>query len=178
MERAYSGHAAMREYIVIMGARVLPDGRMSGALRRRAQAALELANRNPNARILATGGVGECPPSEAEAVRDWLVAQGIARDRILIEPDSLDTLQSAENCAAILLEQGSLGRVTVCSDRFHVIRSALLLRVFGVRARPGWIASGRRDMGRSRWLYYWLRDFVGLVWDVPIAVVRRSKRPR
>jgi uncharacterized SAM-binding protein YcdF (DUF218 family) len=151
---------------------------MSGALRRRAKGALELANRNPGVVFLATGGVGESLPSEAEAVRDWLVAHGIERDRILVEPRSRDTLQSAEYCAAILREQGSLRSVTICSDRFHVIRSVLLLRVYGVPAMPGWIESGRTDMGRRRWLYYWIRDFAALLWDLPIAVVRRFTQPR
>ena len=89
----------MNDYIVIMGARVLPDGRMSGALRRRAKGALELANRNPGVVFLATGGVGESPPSEAEAVRDWLVAHGIERDRILVEPRSRDTTPTMPRAA-------------------------------------------------------------------------------
>jgi uncharacterized SAM-binding protein YcdF (DUF218 family) len=167
----------MLDYFVIMGARVLPGGRISGTLQRRAEGALALAGSNPDARFLATGGVTEDSPSEAEVVRDWLVARGVTAERILVEPRSLDTLDSAEACAELILSADAPRSVTVCTDRFHVLRSTLLLRIFGVRAKPGWIASGVSAMGLRAWLFYWIRDLAGLVWDVPIALARRWKRP-
>lgn len=167
----------MTEYFVVMGGIVRADGSPGHALQRRIEGAARLSAANSNARFLATGAVGVHPPAEAIVIRDGLVQLGISDDRILIDTESHDTLSSAFNCSQMLHEAADAAIVTICSDRFHVLRCTLLFHIAGIPARPGWIASGRREFGLTRWIYYWVRDFAATIWDVPIALVRRLRGP-
>ena len=79
MDRGY-------DYIIVFGAAVRPDGQPSAVLRHRLEAAITWAKSRPQARFLVTGGLGDHPPSEAEAMRRYLLDRGIEESAIVIEP--------------------------------------------------------------------------------------------
>lgn len=164
-------------WIVIMGAAVRPDGTPSGAMRRRVAGALEFARtlRRP-AIFLPTGGVGRAGPAEAQVMGHLLRENGVAEERIVLEQDARDTLDSVENCAAILAAAVRGAPVYVVTDGFHLVRSVLLFRVYGVATRGVRIASARASAGWLRWLYYSLREVPAVPWDLALALVRRSRR--
>lgn len=166
-------------WFVVMGARVLPGGRPSGALRRRVQAAVDAAGGAPSARFLVTGAVGEHPPSEARVMCALLRDAGVAPDRIVLEETGTDTLSSLVACARLLRRAGAID-VRVCSDGYHLPRCRAVLRALGIRA--GAVAAVTPRSGRSgrawlgwAWLWARAREAAGLPWDVVLALWSRAR---
>lgn len=114
--------------IVVLGCRVGPGGVPSPALARRTLAAVQLFERGVAPRIVFTGGVGDHPPSEAEAAAALARRYGVPAHAILLEADSTSTEQNAR-FAAQLFERGAAGaggsrlRVVLVSDAYHVFRA-------------------------------------------------------
>jgi vancomycin permeability regulator SanA len=161
---------------VIMGARVDEQGTPSGALRRRLTGALAAASQCPTAVYLATGGSDGRGPTEAEAMRRWLVASGVREAAIWLDPDSTDTLSSIIRCAEIIRSHPNVRSVKVCSDRYHQLRCCWLLRLLGVRADAADMPSGRDANGTLRWALYYVREAAALPYDTLIVVGRRALR--
>lgn len=157
-----------------MGARVLPGGRPSGALRRRVAAAVAAAG--PATRFLVTGAVGGHPPSEARVMAELLRAAGVPEARIALEETGTDTLSSLIACVHILRVAGARD-VVVCSDAYHLPRCRAVLRALGVRAGAAPAHGARAATGTLRWLWALAREAAGLPWDVCLARRPTSRRP-
>ncbi|MEO0326757.1 MAG: YdcF family protein [Myxococcota bacterium] len=111
--------------IVVAGCRVMPNGRASPALRRRALLAAELYGQGRAPRVLLTGGVGDYPPSEARVAAAIVRAAGVPGEALLLEERSTSTEENARFAAARL---GAEARVLVVSDAYHVFRAERVFR--------------------------------------------------
>src|SRR5437867_7511040 len=88
---------AQLDFFVILGAGVQPDGTPSGALRRRVEGALDLAEKTTAAAaFLVTGGAGRYGPPEGTVMKRMLQERGIREDRIVVDAESRDTLSSVK----------------------------------------------------------------------------------
>ncbi|WP_430330913.1 YdcF family protein [Rhodococcus sp. ACT016] len=114
--------------IVVLGAGLYPDGTMRPLLVSRLQAALQLAQRFPVSPIIVSGGVPQSGVTEAQAMREWLVANGIPPIRITEENTSRSTVENAHNTDAILAQRGAAGAVVVTSPD-HLQRAMIDFRV-------------------------------------------------
>ncbi|RVW06507.1 YdcF family protein [Rhodococcus spongiicola] len=114
--------------IVVLGAGLYPNGTMRPVLVSRMQAALQLAQRFPFAPIIVAGGVPQSGVTEAQAMRQWLVANGIPAFRITEENTSRSTVENAINTNAILKQRGAPGAVVVTSPD-HLERAMIDFRV-------------------------------------------------
>jgi vancomycin permeability regulator SanA len=161
-----------RPAIVIFGAAVMADGRASPSLRRRIGYGVRAAAAWPGAPILCSGGVGRVAPSEASIMRQVLAAAGVASDRLTLDEDSLDTLQSVVAAARFVRRRGLDGCV-VCSDRYHIPRIRLLLAVLGVRTAAGPTQAGLAWTRRRYWVRMHLREALAIPYDLAIVLARR-----
>ncbi len=102
-------------------------------------------------------GPGEDVP-EAVAMADYLVARGVARDRVLLEDRSTTTWENLTFSKAIMTEQRPDYRCLVVTNNFHVLRAALLAR----KAK----LNGQVIGAPTAW-YFWptatLREFVAIL---------------
>lgn len=114
--------------IVVLGAGLYPDGTMRPVLVSRLRAALQLAQRFPLAPVVVSGGVPQSGVTEAQAMRQWLVANGIPEFRITEENTSRSTVENAVNTNAILQQRGATGAVVVTSPD-HLQRAMIDFRV-------------------------------------------------
>ncbi|MGC0366186.1 uncharacterized SAM-binding protein YcdF (DUF218 family) [Rhodococcus sp. 27YEA15] len=129
--------------IVVLGAGLFDDGTMRPLLVDRLDAALTLARKYPTAPIITSGGAPKSGVTEAQAMRNWLVSNGIPEDRITEEGRSGSTVENADNTARILADRGATG-VVVVSSNDHVERAMIDFRdavagsipVAGVIAAP------------------------------------------
>ena len=84
--------------IVILGAAVWADG-PSPTLQRRTGKALALWQRDPSQHLIPCGGLGQHPPTEAEAMRALLMDHGVPATHILSEDQSTNTYENIANAA-------------------------------------------------------------------------------
>lgn len=68
---------------------------------------------------------------ESRVLADQLVAWGIARDRLVVDPTALNTRDNAVESARIARERG-FERVLVVTSAFHMARSAACFRAVGL----------------------------------------------
>jgi len=150
-------------YIAIFGSRVMPDGSPSGSLLRRIDGAYQNGLLQKHPVFFVTGGTRNIAiPTEAAVMARILISKGIAAEDIIQDTESTDTLDSTLVAAKVLNKQI---QILVCSDRYHVVRISILLRMLGFRAKPIWIQSGRQATGTTNWCYMWFRDLIATLYD-------------
>lgn len=159
--------------IAIFGAAVLPGG-PSPSLLRRIGYGLAAARAHPEAKVLCSGGVGRFGPSEASVMVQRLLAEGVAPERLIVDEESLDTLQSVVVAARWSRRLGA-SPVIVCSDAYHVPRIRLMLGVLGVASAPGPRLPGRGGASRLHWTRMTLREGLAIPYDLAIVLARRRK---
>ena len=116
------------EVMVIFGCKVERDG-PSVMLRDRLDAALEYLEDHPDITVVVTGGKGDDEHvSEARAMRDYLTANGVEEDDILMEDQSRNTWQNVNYTLALLEDEGYdvTGDVALVSSGFHLARIQML----------------------------------------------------
>ena len=138
---------ATYDLIIVAGCRVRPDGQPSLALTRRVDHALRLYAEGRAPRVLFTGGVGDFPPSEAEAAAAYAVARGLPAEAALREAASTSTEENAAFAAQLTRAEGlPAERVLVVTDAYHTVRAR---RVFA-RHFAEVEATGSRPAARVR----------------------------
>lgn len=116
------------EIMVILGCQVKPWG-PSILLQDRIDKAVAYLKEHPDVIVVASGGQGpDEHMTEAQAIYDDLVAQGINADRILQEDQSHNTIQNLRNTKKLLEENGYgvEGDIVVVSNGFHLARVRML----------------------------------------------------
>lgn len=112
------------DYVVILGAGLNGD-KLSWLLSERMVTALEYLKYHPNTKTVVSGGQGPDEAiSEAEAMRDFLIANGIAAQRIVIEDKSKSTLENFKFIQRLLPAREN--KIVVVTSNFHMRRAALL----------------------------------------------------
>lgn len=110
-------------------------------------------------KLIVSGGQGADElTSEAVAMANYLMEQGVQKDAILIENRSRTTFENLTFSKAILEEQGLGKNVLVVTNSFHALRAGVFMRRLKI---PG------RSVGSKTAFYYlpsaWIRETVGLV---------------
>lgn len=123
--------------LLILGTRVR-GSEAEPALRLRAEAAAAFLRAHPGVIAVCCGGIvhDDQLKSEAQAIREILLQNGIDDSRILLEDQSRTTFENFAN-AKQLLEQAGLPapQLAVLSSDFHLLRASLIGRLCGVRAQ-------------------------------------------
>ena len=116
--------------IVVLGFQLAPDGGMAPELLGRCELALRAAEQYPNAFLFCTGGgtAREHPEiTEAGAMADWFLAQGLPAGRLIVEDRSTTTEENAMNALRILTEQyPQVHSLVIVTSDYHLPLSCLL----------------------------------------------------
>jgi len=85
--------------------------------------------------FIVTGGKGRPrdTTTEAEAARDYAIAQGVPASKILVEDQSRTTLEQLTTVGQMLRDSG-LRSAVIVSDRTHMLRSLRIARDQGIEA--------------------------------------------
>ncbi|SDF34338.1 DUF218 domain-containing protein [Thermus arciformis] len=139
-------------WIVVLGAAQY-GGRPSPALERRLEAALALYRKGLAPRIAVAGGKAPGDRfSEGEVGCRYLLAHGVARERLLCETESQSTYENL-----LFLKPHLRGRLLLVTDAPHLPRALFLARALGLKAE-GHGVPGAYPMG------YWLREALYRLW--------------
>ena len=152
------------KYLVVLGAQMKPEG-PSKVLQYRLDAALAYLTDHPECQVIVSGGQGADEHiSEAKGMYDYLVAHGLEADRILLEDQSVNTVQNLAFSAKYFDKEKD--EVLIVSNNFHVFRAVGIARRQGYQKVSGLAARG-----------YWfllpnnmLREFVGVCKDLILGI--------
>lgn len=124
------------DYLVVLGACVLKDGRPSDSFARRLETARAYLADNPQTLCIACGGQGsDEPASEARCAAEYLYARGIERNRVVLEDTSCSTTESLCNVANMINDP--LARVGVVTTGYHLFRTLAIARRVGIAYAVG-----------------------------------------
>lgn len=109
--------------LMIMGAKVLDDGRPDLMMKERLDTAIDIIDEDLNKIILSGGSIDE-NPTEARVMKEVLVENGIAEDRLILEEDSTSTFENLVFSKVLFLEN-NCEKVDIISHDFHLARIKL-----------------------------------------------------
>ena len=118
--------------IVVLGFQLNPDGTMKEELIERLTVALNSAKKYPRAYIVCTGGGTASEnesASEAGEMAKWLIAQGVEKNRVIVEDNSITTAQNAIFTYDILTSlYPSVKKLAILSSDYHIATGELLFK--------------------------------------------------
>jgi uncharacterized SAM-binding protein YcdF (DUF218 family) len=128
-DNSFATGARTVDAIVVLGAAQY-DGRPSPQLQARLDHALLLWKREAAAFIVVTGGKQANDRfTEAQAGREYLIANGVPAAVILVEPNGASTFESLAGVRRDLV--ATIGHVVLVSDPYHVLRARLVADELG-----------------------------------------------
>jgi uncharacterized SAM-binding protein YcdF (DUF218 family) len=117
--------------IVVLGSRVLANGQPGPALTRRTRHAVALYEQGLAPLIVCTGGLGDNPPTEAEAACSLAAELGVPTAALLLENQARSTEENALYTAALGRAHG-FATVIIVTDGYHQYRAGVLFRQAGL----------------------------------------------
>lgn len=139
----------------MLGNEVYKDGSLSPWLKGRVDAALALYRNKQVKRIFVSGGVGDSKFPEGDAMRNYLVQQGVPPEDIFTDNEGDNSYLTAKNFIA-LNEKEHFRSAVVVSSYFHVLRSKYIVQKLGFENVSG-------DHSRA----YFGKDILGLMREFP-----------
>ncbi|MCW4353056.1 YdcF family protein [Hoyosella sp. YIM 151337] len=118
--------------IVMLGYGLNDDGSMAPELVNRVAAGLAQAQATPDLPLFVSGGVPKRGITEAAAMKEWLLAQGVPASRITTEERSTSTVSNAQFTTE-LLQQLGISEVVLVTSPSHVRRAAAAFAATGTR---------------------------------------------
>lgn len=169
------------DYVIVLGAQVRGE-EISSSLKKRLDKAIKYAENNPNTMLVLSGGQGDGEDvSEAQAMHDYLVYNGVANSQLLREAKSTNTrenisfsrevIERHEHWKAALAKQKLEDsyqepdyhdvKIAVLTNNFHVFRAKEIAKKQGIRDIHGISASC--DMILAP--HYWIRECFAVLKD-------------
>ena len=141
------------DFLLILGCRVKGDT-PDEMLRLRAKAAAKFLNEHKNVRAICCGGIvhEDQTKSEAQAIKEILLQNGIESERIFLEDKSQTTFENFVNAKKITdsLQSEKEPEIAFISSEFHLMRASVIASLVGVRVSS--IPAPSPKKGRA--LYY------------------------
>lgn len=154
-----------RDVLIVLGARIMPDGELSTTVLHRVQTALKAYQDGYAKLIIVCGARGrDEPETEAGAMARWLTENGAPSSAIVTEDTSTDTIENLRHARAEMDARGLTTAIVVTSD-YHLTRALWLAKDQGLdaigAAAPGNITWGQRIESRFRESLSWINYFLG-----------------
>lgn len=163
----YGSHDQIKgdpQIMIILGCQVKPWG-PSILLQDRLDKALDYLEEHPDMTIVVSGGQGpDEHMTEAQAMYDYLVEQGVGIERILQEDQSHNTFQNLTYSLELLEEAGYdvTDDIVVVSNGFHLTRVRMLwARMHGENDELSTLAAPSSHIPSRLKMY--IREPIGLV---------------
>ncbi len=147
-------------YVIVLGCGIRKDGTVTPLLKGRLDAAIRWYEQGGRqARFIVSGGQGKNEvTSEAAAMKQYLLSQGIPEDKIIEENRSTTTRENLLFSKAIMEKEGRRTQCIIATSDYHVLRAVLLARELKIDAQ---------GIGGKTALYYVpaasLREYLALV---------------
>lgn len=153
-----------KDYMIILGCKIGKDGMLPPLLKGRVDKAIEFRNEQLNTTgkdlvFIPSGGKGfdEVMP-EAEAIKNYLLKQGIKKSHIMVEDKSKNTYENIKFSNKLIKEKNS--SVGFATTNYHVLRAGLIATSQGLKVE---------GIGSKTKAYFWInafiREFIGTLYS-------------
>ena len=149
------------EYLVVLGAKVRPDG-PSVSLWDRINAAADYLNAHPGTIAIVSGGQGADETiSEAQSMHDELVKLGIDESRIWMEDKAGSTDENMRFSLDLIQEKTGTRpeKLGILSSEYHLYRAGLMAKKLGI----GFVGIPAQTSRLSQLINHAMREVAG-VW--------------
>ena len=139
------------DVLLILGCRVRGD-EPEEMLRMRAARAASFLQAHPATVAVCCGGIvhDDQTKSEAQAIREILLQNGIPDSRILLEDRSQTTYENFVNAAQLLKQHGiETDNIAFLSSEFHLLRASLIGRLAGIKAQTVAAPSPKEERAKN-----------------------------
>jgi uncharacterized SAM-binding protein YcdF (DUF218 family) len=143
-------------HLIVLGAKLNGDV-MSLSLYYRVREALQYLQENPETKVVVSGGQGPDEwITEAEAMANYFIENGIAKERIILEDLSTTTLENISFSREIL--GVDIKEVVIVTNDFHLYRSMVIARRQGFEPFP--LAAETPRIVREK---LWTREYIAIL---------------
>ncbi len=151
-----------KDYVIILGCKIKKDGSLTPLLKGRVDKALEfrkkqLMQTNKDLIFIASGGKGKDEIiSESEAIKKYLLENGIQEKNIIIENKSRNTFENIKFSYNLIKNKKT--NICYATTNYHVLRAGI------IATEQGLLMEG---IGSKTKTYYWInafiREFIGTI---------------
>lgn len=127
------------EYLMILGSVILGEDTPSSQLIERMERAVQYLNSHPYVKAVCCGGCfrKEQKVSEAEIIKRYLMNNGIAEERILLEDKSKTTYENFEFALKIIAKDSGKSaektKTAFLTSDYHIFRSGVIAKQSGIK---------------------------------------------
>lgn len=150
-----------KDFVIILGARVNKDGTLTKLLKGRVDRAIKFAKEQEEIThkkiiYVPSGGQGSDETiSEAEAIKNYLLSQGIEEKYILIENKSTSTIENMRFSKDKINKKSKNAKIAFSTTNYHVFRSGI------IAYNEGLVCEGMGS--KTKWYFYTnalIREFI------------------
>ena len=153
-----------KDYMIILGCKIRNDGTLTPLLKGRVDRALDFRKEQVNNTgkdliFIPSGGKGRDEViSEAEAIKNYLLDQGIKEKNIILENKSTNTYENIKFSNKLINKKN----INICfsTTNYHVLRAGLIATTQGIKID---------GIGSSTKSYFWInafiREFIGTLYS-------------
>ena len=153
----YTDYRRKADAVVVLGARVYSDGRLSPALYDRMNTAIELQKKGLAPLLIVSGGF-DGRNNETDAMRDFAIRNGVPSSNVMRDPNGVNTRASAKHTIQIFKER-NIRRVLVVSHFFHLPRIKM---AYERRGWNVWTVPARQSRVLKQTPYLLVREVAAL----------------
>ena len=152
-----------KDYIIILGCKIKEDGTLTPLLKGRVDKAIEFRNQQLKENkkdliFVPSGGKGKDEViSEAEAIKNYLLEQGIKEKNIVIENKSKNTYENIKYSNKLINNKNA--NICFSTTNYHVLRAGLIATEQNLKLE---------GIGSKTKTYFWInafiREFIGTLY--------------
>lgn len=127
-----------KDFVIVLGSKIRKDGTLTPLLKSRVDRAIKFAkeqkdNSGKDILFVTSGGKGDDEViSEAEAMRNYLIQNGIDSKNIIIENKSTSTAQNMQYSKEKIDNINKEGKIIFSTTNYHVFRSGVIANEKGI----------------------------------------------
>lgn len=150
-----------KDYVIILGCMIKKDGSLTPLLKSRVDKAIKFAKlqkekTGKDIMFVPSGGKGDNEVmAEADAMKKYLLEQGIKEEHIMVENKSTNTFENMEYSNSIIIKDKSDAKISFSTTNYHVFRSGVIANNCGIDCE---------GMGsKTKWYFYTnalIREFI------------------
>ena len=144
-----------KDYVIILGCKIQKDGNLTKLLKGRVDRAIEFATKQKEGTgkdivFIPSGGQGSDEViSEALAMKNYLIENGIKEKNIILEDKSTNTLENFNFSHKLMKKKNA--NIAFSTTNYHVFRSGLLATGLDIKVE---------GMGAKTRSYFWINAFI------------------